>query len=116
MCFFFIFGKLFVVQVQFQICQLFINLCLYPRIQVKCLCLLLTQRKRKTAGGRGQVVPEIVFADSIFTHQTELFPVSTWPNCLSLSLTTPLFVFYRFPSPPEVIFPAFIVVNFNRIC
>lgn len=33
---------------QFQLCQRFLDLCLRPRTQVKCLCLLLTERKRET--------------------------------------------------------------------
>lgn len=41
-------------------------------------------RGRERSGGARD------FADSIFTHQTELFPVSTWPNSRSHHLTLSL--------------------------
>lgn len=60
-----------------------------------------TERKNGREKERGRVVRwcrRWDFADSIFTHQTELFPVSTWPNSRSHHLTLLLLVFY--PLPP----------------
>ena len=61
------------------------------------------------------------FADSIFTHQTELFPVSTWPNSrsqhltLSLSICLVLSLFFSPSGHLSGLF-SFIVVNIQRIC
>lgn len=49
-----------------------------------------TKRKKGRENERERVVRwcrRWDFADSIFTHQTELFPVSTWPNSRSHHLT-----------------------------
>lgn len=77
--------------------DLFHKLVFMPRMLVKCLCLLSTRetgrnRVRERSGGARD------FADSIFTHQTELFPVSTWPNSRSHHLTLSLSIYLCFIS------------------
>lgn len=92
------------------------RLCLCSRTYVKCLCLLITQKE-----GDVRWSQRWVFADSIFTHQTELFPVSTRPLSLSLShrLTLSLRLLLLSVCLPLMsafwLFP-FIVVNFSMIC
>merc|ERR1712035_163857 len=95
---------------QFHSCQLisFINSCLCRGMEVKCLCLLLTERQReKQREGEVRWCQRWDFADSIFTHQTELFPVSTRPNLRSHHLTLSFSVFMCFISlflpPPQVV-------------
>lgn len=62
------------------------------------------------------------FADSIFTHQTELFPVSTWPNSRShhlrllLSVYSLLLLYLSLPPGCLSVRLPFIVVNFHGIC
>lgn len=111
--------------VQFDLFQLicFINLCSCPRKKVKYLCLLFTDRERdRQREGEVRWCQRWDFADSIFTHQTELFPVSTWPNSCSHHLRLLLSVYslllFHLSLPPgclSVRLP-FKVVNFHGIC
>lgn len=69
-----------------------------------------TQRERerdRKRGREGEVrwCQRWDFADSIFTHQTELFPVSTWPNSRSHHLALSLSVYLCFISSPSLSLP-----------
>lgn len=72
------------------------------------LCWLLTDRQVWSwRWCRGEVswFRDEAFADSIFTHQTEVFPVSTPPNSRSHHLalfTRLLFFFHPLPAPLPV--------------
>lgn len=72
------------------------------------LCWLLTDREgrsRRWQGGGVSWFRNEAFADSIFTHQTEVFPVSTRPNSGShhLALFARLvFFFHPLPAPLPV--------------
>lgn len=89
----------------------------------KTVSLLLTHTKReKQKKGGVRQCQSRDFADSIFTHQTELFPVSTWPNSRCHHLTPLLLIYFYFitslsPSPVLFFWPfAIIVINFYGVC
>lgn len=74
------------------------------------LFIVNTQKERKPREGEVRWYQRWDFVDSIFTYQTEQFPVSTWPNSRSHHLTPPLWIYLPL-SPPQAIFLA---VSFKR--
>ncbi len=62
------------------------------------MSLFTVNRETGRDGGRERSGGARDFADSIFTHQTELFPVSTWPNSRSHHLTLSLSIYLCFIS------------------
>lgn len=109
--------------VQFHLFQLicFINLSSWPRKKVKYLFTVYRQRDRQREG-EVRWCQRWDFADSIFTHQTELFPVSTWPNSRShhlrllLSVYSLLLFYLSLPPGSLSVRLPFKVVNFHGIC
>lgn len=85
----------------------------YPECRYN-VCLPLTEGAggRNRGRERGQ---RWDFTDSIFTHQTELFPVSTWRNSHSHHFipSVSIFLCVGSPSPPFPFFP-FSMSNLNR--
>lgn len=85
-----------------------ICLCWCLELEVRHLCWLLTDRQvwsRRCWGGEVSWFRDEAFADSIFTHQTEVFPVSTRPNSRSHHLTLLarlVFFFHHLPAPLPV--------------
>ena len=77
-----------------------------PQSGGKMSLFTVNREREKQREGEVSCCQRWDFADSIFTHQTELFPVSTWPNSRSHHLTLSLSVYLCFislfpPRPPD---------------